>query len=183
MVESLLFGYRAGTRLNGYGPIWLDCDLRQEYVRFLMQTGVAGRDLIAGFEGAEPSDLADCEEIVNALGLPLNPNQFDALVSAVEGIGPGVLEPDRSLGRALRNLDWTAAADALLLYDRDTGGRRSAALAGRRSAERELFLAPVGRFTRARSGISERSESLLRRIEQVRRVWSGPVGPSREPRR
>jgi hypothetical protein len=147
-----------------------------------MQTGVAGRDLIAGFDGSEPSDLAEYEELVNALELPLNPNQFDALVSAVEGIGPGVLEADRSLGRALRSLDWDAAADALLLYDRDAGGRRSDELASRRHAERELFLTPPTRFTRAKSGLSDRSESLLRRIEHVRRVWSGPVGPSREPR-
>ena len=147
-----------------------------------MQTGVAGRDLIAGFDGTEPSELTEYEQLVEALDLPLNVNQFDALVSAVEGIGPGVLEPDRSLGRALRKLDWQAAADALLLYDRDAGGRRSPELASRRQAERELFLTPPGRFTRAKSGLSDRSESLLRRIEHVRRVWSGPVGPSREPR-
>src|SRR5690349_16517946 len=49
---------------------------------------------------------------VNALGLPLNQNQFDATVSAVYNLGPGILSDSSSFGHALRRRQWKAAADA-----------------------------------------------------------------------
>lgn len=76
---------------------------------------------------------------VAELHLPLNQNQFDALTSFVYNLGPGVLAPGTSIGRALRAREWKIAADALLLYDR-AGGRVLPGLYARRSAERHLFL-------------------------------------------
>jgi lysozyme len=87
--------------------------------------------------------LADLEHIyappVAALGLPLNQRQFDALVSAVYNLGPGILGRKSTLGRALRAREWKIAADALLLYDH-FNGRVLDGLRRRRVAERHLFL-------------------------------------------
>lgn len=79
------------------------------------------------------------EPPVKRLGLNLTQGQFDALVSAVYNLGPGVLEPGRSLGSALHRGDMRAAADALLLYDK-AGGRTLPGLTRRRQAERRMFL-------------------------------------------
>jgi GH24 family phage-related lysozyme (muramidase) len=76
------------------------------------------------------------------LGLPLNQNQIDALVSVSYNLGPGILEPSHTLGAALRDHRWHDAADAILLYDK-AGGQRLAGLTRRRQAERALFLKPV----------------------------------------
>lgn len=76
---------------------------------------------------------------VTALGLPLNQHQFDALVSAVYNLGPGILSSSSTLGKALRARNWKLAADALLLYDH-AGGRVLPGLRTRREAERKLFL-------------------------------------------
>lgn len=76
---------------------------------------------------------------VNALGLPLSQNQFDATVSAVYNLGPGILESRSSFGHELRAKHWQRAADALLLYDH-AGGRQLPGLTARRKAERALFL-------------------------------------------
>lgn len=76
------------------------------------------------------------------LGLPLNQNQIDALVSFVYNLGPGILEPSHTLGAALHDHRWHDAADAILLYDK-AGGRTLAGLTRRRQAERALFLKPV----------------------------------------
>lgn len=76
---------------------------------------------------------------VNALGLPLNQNQFDATVSAVYNLGPGILDANRTFGAELRARHWQKAADALLLYDH-AGSQRLPGLTIRRKAERALFL-------------------------------------------
>jgi GH24 family phage-related lysozyme (muramidase) len=76
------------------------------------------------------------------LGLPLNQNQIDALVSVSYNLGPGILEPSHTLGAALRDHRWHDAADAILLYDK-AGGQRLAGLTRRRQAERALFLKPT----------------------------------------
>src|SRR3954447_25840380 len=131
-----------------------------------MHTHSAGRHLIVDFD-RRPSDLMHDEDRGMELPLPLNPNQFDAVVSVVHDVGPGVIEPDRSLGRALRARDWGAAADALLLYDRDERGVRSRRRTLRRRAERELFVTPVGRVLTWQGGVE-------RRLDSLRIVWSGP---------
>jgi lysozyme len=79
---------------------------------------------------------------VNGLKLPLNQNQFDALVSFVYNVGPGGVSPTTTVGKRLRAHDWHGAADALLAWDK-AGGRPLAGLTRRRHAERDLFLKPV----------------------------------------
>ncbi len=79
---------------------------------------------------------------VDAIGVTLRQNQFDALVSFVFNCGPGAVSAKMSVGRALRARDWDSAADALMLWNR-AGGRPVAGLTRRRRAERALFLEAV----------------------------------------
>lgn len=79
---------------------------------------------------------------INSLRLPLNCNQFDALVSFVYNVGVGGVAPSTHVGRSLRAREWRHAADALLAWDK-AGGRPLAGLTRRRHAERALFLEPV----------------------------------------
>jgi GH24 family phage-related lysozyme (muramidase) len=79
---------------------------------------------------------------VRNLGLPLNQNQFDALVSFVYNVGPGGVSASTQVGRALRAKNWRAAGDALLAWDK-AGGRTLPGLTRRRHAERALFLEPA----------------------------------------
>ena len=78
-------------------------------------------------------DLQKFENAVNALGLKLNQNQFDALVSFAYNCGAGNLKKLVS-GRTLPQI-----ADAMLSYNKG-GGKVLAGLVRRREAERTLFL-------------------------------------------
>jgi lysozyme len=73
------------------------------------------------------------------LGLPLNQDQFDALVSFVYNVGPGGVASSTQVGKALREHRWRNAADHLLDWDK-AGGHAVAGLTRRRKAERTLFL-------------------------------------------
>lgn len=80
-------------------------------------------------------------KVAKQIGLRLNQNQFDALVSAIYNLGPGVLSSGRTLGDALRSKDRHRIADAFLVYDK--AGNPPRALPGltrRRHAERDLYL-------------------------------------------
>jgi GH24 family phage-related lysozyme (muramidase) len=79
---------------------------------------------------------------VNALKLPLNQNQFDALVSFVYNVGPGGVVASTHIGQALRAHAWVAAANDLLEWDK-AGGQTLLGLKRRREAERNLFLKAV----------------------------------------
>lgn len=79
---------------------------------------------------------------VNQLGLPLNQNQFDALVSVVYNLGVGIIGPQHDMGRLLRARQYRQAADSFLEYDH-AGGVVMEGLRRRRAAERALFLKPV----------------------------------------
>jgi len=79
------------------------------------------------------------EPSINALGLPLNQDQFDAICSFTWNLGVGVLGAGYDFGRLLRARDWIAAANAILEYDR-AGGVVLGGLRTRREAERRLFL-------------------------------------------
>lgn len=79
------------------------------------------------------SDLIKFESAVNRLGLPLNQNQFDALVSFAYNCGQG------NLRLLVRNRTLPQIADAMLLYNK-SGGKVMNGLTKRRKAERELFL-------------------------------------------
>ncbi len=86
------------------------------------------------------SDLGRVEEEVNRLvHVPLNQNQYDALVSFHFNTG--------ALGKAsaltlLNSGDYVGAADHLLQYNK-AGGRVLAGLIRRRKAEHELFMSPA----------------------------------------
>ncbi len=70
---------------------------------------------------------------VNRLGLTINQNQFDALVSFTFNCGQA------NLHTLVRNRTLNQIADALLLYNK-CNGKVLAGLTNRRKAERELFL-------------------------------------------
>jgi GH24 family phage-related lysozyme (muramidase) len=76
---------------------------------------------------------------VAKLGVPLNQNQFDSVVSFVYNLGVGMLEPSHDFGRLLRAHRLTDAANSMLEYDH-AGGRVLEGLRRRRAAERKLFL-------------------------------------------
>ena len=78
-------------------------------------------------------DLAKYESTVNALGISLNQNQFDALVSFTYNCGAG------NLNKLVRGRDAQQIANAMLQYNK-SGGNVLAGLTRRRQAERELFL-------------------------------------------
>lgn len=79
------------------------------------------------------------EPPINALGVPLNQNQFDALCSLVYNCGPGAMS--WQIGTDLRHRDYAAAANDFLRYVY-AGGQRLQGLVNRREAERALFLKP-----------------------------------------
>lgn len=87
-------------------------------------------------------DVAWAEKAVNALKLPLNQNQFDALVSFTFNLGAGILDASDDIGRLLRAHNWRAAANSMLQYDHQ-GAAVLAGLTRRRKAERALFLSKV----------------------------------------
>ncbi len=94
------------------------------------------KDMVISEERAEELfkvDVRKFENHVNNLGLDLNQNQFDALVSFTYNCGAGNL---RKLvtGRSIPEI-----ADAFLLYNK-AGGKVLNGLTKRRIAERELFL-------------------------------------------
>lgn len=82
------------------------------------------------------TDVKRFENYVNNLGLDLNQNQFDALVSFAYNCGPGNLKK-LVTGRTLPEI-----ADAFLLYNK-AGGKVYNGLTRRRNSERELFLKDI----------------------------------------
>lgn len=78
-------------------------------------------------------------EAARAAGVTLSQHEYDALVSLVYNLGPGILAPERTMGAALRLRDRRRIADAFLIYDK-AGGRRLLGLTLRRRAERAVFL-------------------------------------------
>lgn len=87
------------------------------------------------------SHLKAYEDAVNRLGVTLNQNQFDALVSFCYNLGPGIFKGN--LLSAIKAKNWTSVADQILLYDKARVNGVLQPLKGltrRRKAERELFL-------------------------------------------
>ena len=86
----------------------------------------------------DPNDLRVAESAVNSLvSVPLDQNQFDALVSFTFG------EASRLVGTKLLEFlnsgDYEGAADDFPNWCRITGDRISKSLLARRNAERALF--------------------------------------------
>jgi GH24 family phage-related lysozyme (muramidase) len=76
---------------------------------------------------------------VAGLGVGLQQNQFDAIVSFVYNCGTGAISTKTGVGRALRAKQWNTAADCLLQWNK-AGGKPVPGLTRRRNAERALFL-------------------------------------------
>lgn len=89
-------------------------------------------------------DLASVEASVSALvKVPINQNEFDALVSLVFNIGAGAFKGSSVL-RNLNAGNRAGAADAMLAWNKGTIGGKKVALRGlttRRQDERRQFLA------------------------------------------
>ncbi|BAP37796.1 putative lysozyme [Acinetobacter guillouiae] len=84
-------------------------------------------------------DLKKFESAVNtSVKVPLNQNQFDALVSLTYNIGTGAFK-DSTLLKKLNAKDYKGAAAQFDRWNRG-GGRVLAGLVKRRKAEMELFL-------------------------------------------
>ncbi|WP_411820605.1 lysozyme [Hyphococcus formosus] len=91
-------------------------------------------------------DLKSREQAVeSATKVPLNQNEFDALVSFVYNVGAGALRSSTALKR-LNKGNRIGAADALTWWNKATVGgvlRPVLGLTRRRAAERALFLTPT----------------------------------------
>jgi lysozyme len=98
-------------------------------------------------------DLAWATAAVNRLArVPLNQNQFDALVSLVYNIGESAFAGSTVL-RRLNGGDYAGAASAFEMWNKitDSAGKKvvSRGLANRRASERLLFESHVGHVTPA----------------------------------
>lgn len=83
------------------------------------------------------------ENAVNRLGVEINQNQFDALVSFCYNLGTGIFKG--SLENAIKNRNWSNVAAQMLLYNKARVNGKLTVLKGlerRRQAESALFLKP-----------------------------------------
>lgn len=78
------------------------------------------------------------QDVSNLVKVPLNSNQFSALVSFAFNAGTGNLKTSTLL-KKLNQLDYKGAADELLKWTKSKG-QELPGLVRRRKAERELFL-------------------------------------------
>lgn len=74
--------------------------------------------------------------------VPLNDNEYAALVSFSYNVGSGALQGSTLLKLLNANADRAAVADQFLRWNK-AGGKELAGLTRRRQAERSLFLQPV----------------------------------------
>ena len=99
------------------------------------------------------------DAVTQAVKVPLNQNQFDALVSFTYNVGVGALKQSTTL-RKLNAGDYAGAADALTMWTK-CNGKVLAGLVRRRKEERALFLTPV---TQPQTGNTD----LLRKGDDVK---------------
>ena len=88
------------------------------------------------------------EDAVNNLGVQLNQNQFDALVSFCYNLGTGIFKG--SLLTAIKASQWSNVASQMLLYNKARVNGKLTVLKGldrRRKAESALFLKPCAEDT------------------------------------
>lgn len=111
--------------------------------------GHTGPDVVEGMiitpEQAEELLRGDLQEfkdaVSNLVTVPLNENQFSALVSLTYNVGAGDLENSQLLV-LLNQGDYQKAADEFRSFNTDENGVVLDGLIRRRERERELFLAP-----------------------------------------
>jgi GH24 family phage-related lysozyme (muramidase) len=88
-------------------------------------------------------DAQRMEKAVNGLRIPLNQNQFDALVSFTYNLGPGWTGWNNNLRRLLSQRRYREVPHELMDWVH-AGGKVLPGLVRRRRAEGRLFAAPVG---------------------------------------
>lgn len=100
------------------------------------------------------NDLAGVEvQVREAVTVPLNDNQFGALVSFAFNCGAGALRKSTLLKKLNRG-DYIGAADEFLKWNK-SNKKVLAGLTKRREAERALFLTPVTRVAAAPAAVPE----------------------------
>lgn len=119
----------------GWGTTTYNVAGRAKYNRVNVQLG----DTLtrAQAEAEFNYDLNEVAEKINALGISLNQNEFDACVSFFQNCG----FPKPMVDRLKRSK--TEFAEAIELYVNGEDGKPLAGLVRRREAEKELFLKPV----------------------------------------
>jgi lysozyme len=89
------------------------------------------------------SDSRRFERAVNGLGVPLNQNQFDALVSFTYNLGPGSIQGNTGIRAALKARRYKDVPREMKKWVY-AGGKVLPGLVRRRNAEAKLFVAPAG---------------------------------------
>ena len=96
------------------------------------------------------------DAVTQAVKVPLNQNQFDALVSFTYNVGVGALKQSTAL-RKLNAGDYAGAADALTMWTK-CKGKGLAGLVRRRKEERALFLTPVTQAKTTNTGLLRKGD-------------------------
>ena len=95
--------------------------------------------------------------VAKAVKVPINQNQFDALVSFAYNVGIGAMAGSTAV-RRLNQGDYTGAADALTMWTR-CNGKVLPGLVRRRKEERALFLMPVTQVKNAEDGLLRKGDT------------------------
>lgn len=128
-----------GLRLKAYrnkGDVWTIGFGHTQGVTPLMQCSIVQAETWLN------QDVADAENLVIAhIKVPLNENQYGALVSLIFNVGVAPLL--KTLGAKLNEEDYAGAAAEFPKWNHDNGVVLPG-LSQRRLAEQKLFLTPIG---------------------------------------
>lgn len=112
-------------------------------------------------------DAQKFEETVNSLiRVPLNQNQFDALVSFTFNIGAGALASSTLL-KVLNGSNYTAVPEQMKRW-KFSNGQVLPGLVTRRQKEADLFMTPVDELTEPKPDIHAHLVAMLHRINLMR---------------
>jgi lysozyme len=113
-------------------------------------------------------DLAEAETAVNkSVKVPLNQNQYDALVSLAYNIGAGAFLGSTALAR-LNARNYTGAAEALTWWNKDGKPLKVVqGLVNRRAGEKELFLTPVTTVDDKEAAIRALLEEYTQKLKEI----------------